>query len=188
MTDTAEKIAQKLDKPIVLVGMMGAGKTHYGSQLAKELGLTFFDSDKIVEEKAGQSVSDIFENFGEAKFREAEQNSILECLDNGALVLATGGGALMREATLNALKEKSIMIWLDTAFDVIWERVQKSSSRPLLQDENPQKKLHDLMEQRDPLYRQAHIHLNLDQQTAQKGIEPVIKALYAHLFEDMKNP
>ena len=93
----------------------------------------------------------------------------------------------MREKTLNALKQQSVLVWLNTEFDVIWERVQKSTTRPLLQDENPQDKLRTLMKDRQPLYEQAHIHLHIDNAAVQKGVEPLIKALYAHLFDDMKD-
>lgn len=182
MDDLNSNIAAKLSKPITLVGMMGAGKSHLGAQLSQTLGLSFFDSDKIIEEKAGQSVADIFDNFGEAKFREAEHNTICELLAGGPSIIATGGGALMNAQTLERLKAQSIVVWLDADLETIWGRVQKSNTRPLLQTENPKEKIESLLEQRRSLYEQAHIHFDAGQE--QTEADALIKALYEFLNAD----
>ena len=175
------EIQNALNTPIVLVGMMGAGKSHLGFALAEKLGLSFKDSDKLIEEKAGQSVSDIFENFGEAKFREAEHNTILELIKQDPAVIATGGGALTNAGTLEALKDGSIMVWLNANLETLWQRVQKSQTRPLLQTENPKEKLQALIEERQSLYSQAHIDLPLGGQDKDADLQALIKALYEYL-------
>lgn len=180
-----EYISGHLSKPLVLVGMMGAGKSHIGQELAGILGLNFYDSDKLIEDKAGQSISDIFENFGEAKFRSAEHNTIMELLEQGGrCIIATGGGALTNAKTLEALKKRSVMVWLDADFATLWDRVQKSQTRPLLQTEMPEKKLKNLMQDRVPLYAQAHIRLNISELNQQKTAESLINALYEYLNKD----
>ncbi len=176
-----EQIKLKLSKPIALVGMMGAGKSHIGSALSQSLDLEFFDSDKEIEDKAGQSVADIFENFGETKFRDAEQNTILELLGRKPCVIATGGGAFVNDEIRAALLDKAIVIWLDADIDTLWQRVQKSKVRPLLHTEDPRARLQTLLEQRNPLYGQAHIHIDTSGQTRQPD---VIKALYEFLNAD----
>ena len=174
-------ILSSLTKPIALVGMMGAGKSHVGRELAEILGLKIYDSDKVIEDKAGQSVADIFKNFGEKKFRGAEHNTIIELLQRGPCIIATGGGALSNPETLEVLKEGSIMIWLDADFETLWERVQKSQTRPLLQTDNPEKKLKTLMQDRHPLYAQSHIHFKMNAGSQQQAHEALIKALYEYL-------
>ena len=124
------------------------------------------------------SVSGIFDEFGEQKFRDAEKNTILELLEAKPCIIATGGGVLTNADTLEALKERSIMIWLDTDLETLWQRVQKSQARPLLQTENPRQKLEELMEARKSLYAQAHIHARLNNENAQKATDILIKALY----------
>ena len=175
------QIKDALNRPVVLVGMMGAGKSHLGRSLAKTLDLPFRDSDKIIEEKAGQSVSDIFESFGEPKFREAERNTILELLEQDLSVIATGGGALTNAVTLEALKSRSIMVWLNADIETLWARVQKSQTRPLLQTDDPKQKLESLMQQRESLYSQAHIHLPLKGQNKEDDLQALTKALYEYI-------
>ena len=177
-------IMQHLDKPVVLVGMMGVGKSHLGWLLAQALGLEFFDSDKSIEAKAGRSTSEIFEEFGEDKFREAEHNTILELLQHGPCVIASGGGALTNAETLEALKDRSIMIWLDADLEVLWQRVQKSQHRPLLQTDNPRETLQNLMDRRRAAYEQAHIHIETSQDQSANTADSLIKALYDFLNED----
>jgi shikimate kinase len=176
-----KNLKSKLSKPIVLIGMMGAGKSHIGSALAQSLDLGFFDSDREIETKAGQSVADIFKNFGEKKFRDAERNTILELMERGPCIIATGGGAVMDDKTRESLLENAIVIWLDAPVETLWERVQKSKTRPLLHTDNPKQRLSDLLVQRKPLYAQAHIRIAVSARTAQ---EEVIKALYDFLNKD----
>ncbi len=173
-------IVKKLSKPIVLVGMMGVGKSHIGFALAQTLHIPFFDSDKEIEQKAGMNIAEIFINYGEDKFRESETKTIKDLLSNAPCVIASGGGALLNSETLTRLKAESIMVWLDVEVDIILERV-KNSGRPLLQTQNPEKTLKTLMEQRRPLYSQAHIHIH-DEVDASAAIDSILNALSAPPF------
>ncbi len=164
-------------KPIVLVGMMGVGKTHIGYKLARILGVTFFDSDKLVEEKAGCAISEIFERFGEQKFREAEANTIHELLDRPACVIATGGGALTAQKTLESLKIRATVIWLKLSPENIFERIRDSGHRPLLNNDDPLQTLRDLSRQREHLYNQADIHIDVDDLAEEEIIQHIIKRL-----------
>ncbi len=179
--DHIEDIKSQLTRPIALVGMMGAGKSHTGFALSEKLGLSFFDSDKVIEEKAGQSVADIFENFGEDKFRDAEHNTIAELLEYGPCIIATGGGALLNDQTRATLLDKAIVVWLDADINTLWMRVQKSQSRPLLYADNPRERLESLLEQRKPIYAQSHIRIDAGDNVPQTE---VIKALYEFLNKD----
>ena len=176
------------ERPIVLVGMMGAGKSHVGGLLAKTLALDFYDSDRMIEEKAGMSVVDIFENFGEKKFRESEHKTILELLACGPCIVATGGGALLDSRTMTALKARSFMVWVQGSLDVLWERVQRSQSRPLLNCEDGKERLAALFAAREALYAQAHFHVSNDFDNDRTVVSEVIKALSVSLNEDSVQP
>ncbi len=175
-------IQNHLDKPLVLVGMMGVGKSHLGSLLAKELELNFFDVDKLVEEKAGCSINEIFEQFGEHKFRSAEKNTILELLERTPCVIATGGGAVMNEDSLSAIKERSLCVWLSSEVDCLFHRLKNAKDRPLLQKANLEQILTELLENREPFYAQAHITL----QTTDDDIYQTLKNLKEKLSDYLK--
>lgn len=179
-----EFLRNHLTRPLVLVGMMGVGKTVVGRRLADRLGLEFRDSDRIVEEKAGRSVSEIFETDGEEKFRQVERNTILEILSGGQCVLATGGGAVMNTETRNAIKSKAVSVWLKLEVGNILRRLEKAEDRPLLKKGDPQKILTELMERRAPLYAEADIHVESRDGKAAETAESVINALYRHLKKD----
>lgn len=179
-----EFIKTHLTKPIALIGMMGAGKSHTGAELARTLGLGFVDSDKMIEEKAGRPIADIFEEFGEEKFRESEHKTILELLQEAPKLIATGGGAVTNPVTLEALKAQSLMVWLNADVETLWQRVQKSQNRPLLKTENPREKLESLLEQRKPLYAQAHVMIEIQTANQNDDVEGLIKILYAYLNTD----
>lgn len=167
-----------LNAPIVLIGMMGVGKTHIGRLLAKELGVPFFDSDKVIEEKAGMTVSEIFENFGEEKFRESEKRTVLDLLNEDPCVISTGGGAITNYVTLEVIKRKATCVWLRADLDTLWERVKANESRPLLQRENPKQILADLLAERESLYAQAHVTVDVSHNNAAtKTIATIKKAL-----------
>lgn len=181
LSEQITDIHARLAKPVVLVGMMGAGKSYLGAALASALDLPFCDSDRLIEEKAGCPVAEIFESYGESKFREAERNTIRELIGQGPAVIATGGGALTSPETLELLECQSVMIWLDADLETLWARVQKSQSRPLLMTENPKEKLASLLEQRRDLYVRAHIHQKTGAQNHQNDLDAMIKALYETL-------
>jgi shikimate kinase len=166
------------NKTIVLVGMMGAGKTHIGKALAAELNLQCIDSDRVIEDKAGMTIPEIFESYGETKFRDSEHRTIIETLDAPPCVLSTGGGALMDARTLAVLKDRAIMVWIDAPIDIIWNRV-KDSDRPLLQKPDARTVLENLIEQRTPLYAQAHIRAYNDSDNARRAVQHIIDALEA---------
>lgn len=145
-------------RSIVLIGMMGVGKSSIGRRLATRLGIPFVDADAEIEEAAGMSISDIFARDGEAYFRSGEARVIARLLDGGPQVLATGGGAFMNEATRAAIQNKGISIWLSAEFDVLMRRIAKRrNERPMLQTDDPAKTLRELMALRDPVYALADL-------------------------------
>ncbi len=149
-----------LIRPIVLVGMMAAGKTRIGDALAQTLNVSFIDSDNEIEKAAQLSVTDIFERYGEAEFRQGERRVIHRLLQDKACVLATGGGAFMDKQTHRLIKDKAVSIWLDVEIDELVQRVaRKPNKRPLLINTDIRKKLSDLAHIRIPVYRTADIHI-----------------------------
>lgn len=148
----------KLKKPICLVGLMGAGKTTVGGYLAKRLDLPFYDSDSLIEEQAGITVSEIFERDGEEFFRKVEAKTIEAKLSSGEkMILATGGGAFINEDSRNIIKEYAESIWLYADLKNILERVEDNDSRPLLNNGNKEEILQKLIDERYPIYKQADI-------------------------------
>ncbi len=135
-------------RSIVLVGMMGAGKSSVGKRLSQRLGLPFFDADTEIERAAGMSIPEIFEKRGEAEFRQGEQRVIARLLGDGPMILATGGGAYMNDATRQLIGQQGVSIWLKAEFDVLMRRVRKRSNRPLLQNPDPEGTLKRLMDAR----------------------------------------
>jgi len=144
-------------RSIVLVGMMGAGKSSIGRRLAIALDIPFLDADTEIEKAAGMSIPDIFESKGEPYFRAGEARVIARLLDGGPQVLATGGGAFMNEQTRAAVREKGISIWLKADLDVLLRRVKRRADRPLLKHGDPAETLEKLMAERDPVYAQADL-------------------------------
>ena len=153
------RLLSRLDRPIALVGMMGAGKSTVGRRLAKELGLDFIDSDDAIEEASGLPAGEVFAKYGEPEFRDGERRIIARLLDQGVRVIATGGGAFTDEGTRKLLQEKAVTIWLDAAIDVLAARTAGRDTRPLLNTPNPRATLEELLEKRRPFYEQADIHV-----------------------------
>lgn len=137
---------------IYLIGLMGAGKTTIGRQLAKALKLPFYDSDKAIEESTGVDISTIFEFEGEEGFRDREQKMIQQLTQKRGIVLATGGGAILREQNRKLLKENGFIVYLQCSVERILERTRRDSQRPLLQTDNPKERIESLFAQREPLY------------------------------------
>ncbi len=151
------EIGRYIDKPIVLVGLMGTGKTRIGRALAAMLGLEFVDSDAEIEKAAGLSVCDIFDRFGEADFRDGERRVIRRLLDGGVCVIATGGGAMITEETASAVWAESVSVWVKAEMPVMLERTSRNNKRPLLNQGDPESILKDMMEKRYPIYEQANV-------------------------------
>ena len=165
------------DKPIALVGLMGSGKSVIGRRLAKQLGLTFADSDQLVTKMAGVSIADVFDLAGEAKFRDMEFRAIQNQLQQPPHVLATGGGSFCEPETAALLRKNAIVVWLQASIDTLLKRIGDTTSRPLLQTGSPIKILRQLQTARAPFYRKAHIHLNTDGLTVRKSLATLVSAL-----------
>jgi len=142
-------------RSIVLVGMMGAGKSSIGRRLASRLGIPFVDADAEIEAAAGMTIEDIFADFGEASFRSGETRVIARLLETGPQVLATGGGAFVHSETQAVIRRKGISIWLKADFDVLYRRVKRRNDRPLLKTADPAETLRKLLAEREPIYAQA---------------------------------
>jgi shikimate kinase len=157
----SEKVGQARmrlgERPIVLIGVMGAGKTSIGKRLATRLDLPFTDADQEIEDAAGKTISEIFEEDGEECFRDGERRVIARLLEGGAKVLSTGGGAFMNEETRNRIAAKGISVWLKADIDVLMERVMRRDTRPLLKNNSPRAVMERLIEERYPVYALADI-------------------------------
>ncbi|MEI7600808.1 MAG: shikimate kinase [Aestuariivirga sp.] len=164
-------------RPIVLVGLMGAGKTSVGRRLAEKLSIPFVDADHEIEAAAGKSIKEIFADHGEPYFREGERRVIQRLIGNGAQVLATGGGAYMNDETRQRFQESGISVWLRAALPILMKRVMKRQDRPLLQNENPEAVMRGLIETRYPVYALADV--TVDSRDVQHGqmVNDVIRAL-----------
>ncbi|WP_349369410.1 shikimate kinase [Salinarimonas sp.] len=167
-------------RPIVLIGLMGAGKSTVGRRLAARLGLPFRDADTEIEEAAGMTIPDIFEMYGEAHFRDGERRVIDRLLREGAIVLATGGGAFMDETTRAAVKESGVSVWLKADLDTLMRRVRKRANRPLLQTPDPEGTMRALMDKRYPVYAMADVVVESHDGAHEEVVEAVVAALDAH--------
>ena len=166
-----------LKKPVVLVGLMGAGKSTIGRRLAHALGLQFIDSDQEIVEAAGCSISDIFEIYGEAIFRDVEQRVLLRLVGGEPCVIATGGGAFMNPVIRNAIKEKTTSVWLKADLPILLERVSRRDTRPLLRTGDKGAILSKMIEDRYPLYGEADITIDSNAGLHDMVVERVLKAL-----------
>lgn len=175
--DTA-LVRQRLDgHPIVLVGLMGAGKTTVGRRLAEKLGLVFVDADHEIEIAAGLTIPEIFAKHGETYFRDGERKVIARLLENGAQVLATGGGAYMNADTRSAIRSHGISIWLRADFDLLMRRVRRRSNRPLLQNDDPEGVMRKLIAERYPVYAEADITVDSRDVAHTSIVNTIIKTL-----------
>ncbi len=166
-----------IDRPVVLVGMMGVGKSSIGRKLARRLGLGFADADDEIEEAAGMKITEIFERFGEGYFRDGERRVIARLIDGTPKVIATGGGAFINADTRSLILEKAMSIWLDADLAVLVERVSRRAHRPLLNGRDAREVLTELGAIRNPIYAQANIHVRSDTSPHALTVENIIKAL-----------
>lgn len=167
-------------RSIVLVGLMGAGKSTVGRRLANRLGLIFKDADIEIEAAAGLTIPDIFAIYGEPSFRDGEARVIARLLRAGPLVLATGGGAFMREATRARIAEAGVSVWLKAELDVLMRRVRKRGNRPLLQTEDPEATMRALMALRHPVYAASDVTALSRDVAHDRVVQDVLEALDAY--------
>jgi shikimate kinase len=178
----ADIIAALGRRSVVLVGMMGAGKSTIGRRLAARLHLPFMDADAEIElAHAGMTIPEIFAAHGEPYFRDGEARVIARLLEGGASVLATGGGAFMREETRNRIRDKAVSVWLKADADTIMKRVKRRADRPLLQTADPAATIGRLIEERHPVYELADINIASRDVLHEKIVDECIAALHEHL-------
>lgn len=154
-----KSLAERIDRPIVLVGMMGVGKSTVGRRLATLLDLPFADADDEIEAAAQMSITEIFAQFGEDYFRAGERRVIARLVESGPCVLATGGGAFIQEETRRLILENAIAIWLDSDLQTLVERVGRKDTRPLLRQGNPREIIRRLKKEREPFYAEAPLKI-----------------------------
>ncbi len=176
-------IKKRMQRPIVMVGLMGCGKTRIGTSLAKALSVPFYDSDHEIETAAGMTVPAIFEKFGEKYFRDGERRVLKRVLDQGLCVVATGGGAVMNEQTAKVIWERSVCIWLRADLKTLVARTSRTEKRPLLQNGDPAEILGRLMDQRYPVYANADIVVDSHQGDIKTVINDAMEKLDAFLSQ-----
>lgn len=174
-----EAIARRIDRPVVLVGMMGVGKSSVGKRLAAVLHCPFVDADDEIEKSAQMTIPEIFENFGEDYFRDGERRVIARLLDqdDGRKVIATGGGAFCNAETRALILEKAIAVWLDSDIDTLVERTSRKNDRPLLKQGDPREILTRLREERRPAYSQAPIHVLSGQGPHSRTVAKILRGI-----------
>jgi shikimate kinase len=165
------------DKPIVLVGLMGAGKSTVGRRLARRLDLAFVDADEEIERAAGRTIAEIFESYGEGVFRDGERRVIARLIDGPAKVIATGGGAFIDAETRALILERCTAIWLDADPETLVERVGRRSHRPLLRAGEPSEVIGALAQRRNPIYAQAHLRVVTEPVPHEAVVDRILAAL-----------
>lgn len=168
-------------RPIVLIGMMGAGKTTVGRRLAAKLGRRFVDSDEEVEKAAGMTIEEIFAAHGEPDFRAGEVKVIARLLKDESIVLGTGGGAFINPETRALVKATALSVWIKADFDLLFQRVSRRSNRPLLKTANPRETLQKLIDARYPIYAEADITVVSRDVPQDQVASELIEALADHL-------
>jgi shikimate kinase len=168
-------------RSIVLVGMMGAGKSSIGRRVATRLGIPFVDADAEIEKAAGMTITDIFAIRGEAEFRAGEARVITRLLEGGPQVLATGGGAFANPDTRAVIAAKGISIWLKAEFEVLMKRIKRRHDRPLLKTDDPGATLRKLMQERDPIYALADLTVQSRDVLHDKIVDEIVSALAGQL-------
>jgi shikimate kinase len=174
-------LTKRLDRPVVLVGLMGVGKSTVGRRLARRLGLDFVDSDSAIEDAAGYSPAEIFERYGEKDFRDGERRLVARLVEGEPRVIATGGGAFLDPRTRQLLNERAITVWLDAPVDILTERTSRRDTRAQLRQGDPKQTLARLSEERRPSYEEAHIHVKSGDGAHKEVVEAIVEALEQHL-------
>lgn len=168
------------ERSIVLVGLMGVGKSTVGRRLAKRLGLGFVDSDEEIERAADHEIKEIFDRFGEASFRDGERRVLRRLIAGERKVIATGGGAFMDPETRDLILDRCIAVWLDAEVETLAQRVARRGHRPLLAGKDPLPLLRDLARARNPVYAQAHLRVSSGPGPHDRTVERIVEALAEH--------
>ena len=177
-----QSLAARLDRPVVLVGLMGAGKSTVGRRLARRLSLPFVDSDAAIEDAVGLPAGEVFERYGEEDFRDGERRLVARLVNGGVRVIATGGGAYIAEETRRLLNEKAITVWLDAPVDLLAERTaRRPETRPMLQKGDRSELLGKLIGERGPKYAEAHIRIPSNGGTHGEVVDAIVEALKDYL-------
>ena len=174
-----EALVQRIDRPVVLVGLMGVGKSSIGRKLASLLHVPFVDADDEIERAAQMSIKEIFAQFGEPYFRDGERRVIARLIDGPGTrcVIATGGGAFVNDETRALILDKAIAVWLDSEIDVLVDRVSRKDTRPLLKDGDPREILTRLKAEREPAYAQAPIRVMSSTGPQSRTVARVLKGI-----------
>lgn len=182
--DEIRALAERIDRPIVLVGMMGVGKTTVGRKLAQVLHLAFVDADEAIEEAAQMTIPEMFEQHGEAEFRDGERRVIARLIGEAGAnpkVIATGGGAFCNESTRQLILDRAISVWLDSDVDTLVERTSRKDNRPLLKQGDPKEILGRLRSEREQFYSQAAIKVISGNAAHGVSVAQIIKEISAWL-------
>jgi shikimate kinase len=172
---------KRLDRPVVLVGLMGVGKSTVGRRLAKRLGLSFVDSDAAIEDASGFPAAEVFERYGERDFRDGERRLVARLVEGEVRVIATGGGAYVDPTTRRLLNERAITVWLDAPVDILAERTSRRDTRAQLRNGDPKAVLEKLSKERRPSYEEAHIHVKSGDGAHKDVVDAIIQALEEYL-------
>jgi shikimate kinase len=171
------QLGNRLDRPVVLVGLMGAGKSTVGRRLARRLGLSFVDTDEEIEGAAGYPAAEVFERFGEHDFRDGERRLVARLIEGDVRVIATGGGAFVDPRTRELLNERAITVWLDAPIDILAERTSRRDTRAQLRNGDPKTVLQRLADERRQSYEEAHIHVKSGEGAHKDVVDAIVEAL-----------
>jgi shikimate kinase len=175
------EIGKHLDRPIVLVGLMGVGKSTVGRRLARRLGLSFVDSDAAIEDAVGLSSAEVFERYGENDFRDGERRLVARLIEGDVRVIATGGGAYVDPRTRELLNERAITVWLDAPVDILAERTSRRDTRAQLRNGDPKETLARLADERRTSYQQAHVHVKSGNGAHRDVVEAIVRGIADYL-------
>ena len=175
------ELGKRLDRPVVLVGLMGVGKSTVGRRLARRLGLSFVDTDDEIEDASGFPAAEMFERYGEKDFRDGERRLVARLVEGDVRVIATGGGAYVDPRTRQLLNDRAITVWLDAPIDILAERTSRRDTRAQLRDTDRKAVLQRLDEERRPSYREAHIHVRSGDGAHKDVVDAILEALEKYL-------
>lgn len=176
-----DELTKRIDRPVVLVGLMGVGKSTVGRRLARRLGLPFVDSDSAIEDASGLSAAEMFERYGEKDYRDGERRLVARLIDGQVRVIATGGGVFVDPRTRELLNTRAITVWLDAPVDVLADRTSRRDTRPLLRNGDRKGTLERLSEERGPAYAEAHIRVRSGEGAHGNVVDAIVAALDDYL-------